>query len=426
MSRPPNLFKRVFLPVVFFFVLTAFLARLALDPEARGFIDPQFLQQWWRVGRVMELAHQDYLHPERVDYQKLADSALNHVLDGLDRYTDYMLPGDYTSFERESDQRFVGVGVEIERRHGRVEIYRVFDNSPAQSVNWQPGDRIVKIGETDVHDYTVPEVADLLRGADGTSVQVTLDTPGKPEPIKSTLSRGGFDVPNVRETELLPGNIGYLRITQFGKQTGQEFSDTLDSWQKVGDLRGLVLDLRDNPGGLLDAAVQVLEPLLPVNKPELVVTTRGRDGQPDGALFTKATGSVHFTGPVIVLMNGNSASASEIVAGALQDKGRAVILGERSYGKGVVQSVMGLGDGGGLRLTTEAYFLPSNRTIQDKGITPDVSMTLTAETSDLLRLERSDLHHEKPAEFAAAFGFNPESDPEIETAANLIEAALVK
>lgn len=420
MSRPPHLFKRVFLPVLFFFVLAAFLARLALDPEARGFFDLQFLRQWWRVGQVMELAHQDYLHTDNVKYDKLADSALDHVLDGLDRYTEYMLPADYQDFLRESDQRFVGVGVEIERRHGSIEIYRVFDPSPAKQVGWQAGDRIVKIGDTDVRDYNVPAVADLLRGADSSSVQVTLERPGEAKPLERTLTRGGFDVPNVRDTELRADGVGYLRLTQFGKQTGQEFAEAVDDLQKKG-MRGLVLDLRDNPGGLLDAAVDVLEPLLPAH--ELVVTTRGRDNQLDGSFFTSGNGDVHFSGPLVVLMNNNSASASEIVAGALQDKGRALILGERSYGKGIVQTVMPLGDGGGLRLTTEAYYLPLGRTIQDIGITPDFPMSLSGEISDLLRLERSDLRYDSPTVFASSFGFAPLADPEIEAAAGLIRAA---
>jgi carboxyl-terminal processing protease len=426
-SRPPSLFKRVFLPVVFFFVLTAFLARLALDPEARGFFDPQFWQQWWRIGQVMELAHANYLHPERVSYDKLADSAVSHVLDGVDRYTTYMLPADYKDFLSESDQRFVGVGVEIERSHGQVEIYHVLPNSPAALGGWKEGDHIVKIGETDVRDYTVPAVADLLRGAENSKLQVTLARPGAPKPIESTITRGGFDVPNVRDEELRSDGVGYLKITQFGKQTGQEFADALSDLQNLSDqqykhpLRGLVLDLRDNPGGLLDAAVDVLEPLLPGG--ELVVSTRGRDGQQDGSLPTTGKGDVHFTGPMVVLINNNSASAAEIVAGALQDQGRAVILGERSYGKGVVQTVMPLPDGGGLRLTTEAYYLPSGRTIQDIGITPDVPMSLSGELSDLLRLERSDLRHKQPDDFANSFGFTPRPDPEIETAAGLICAA---
>lgn len=432
MSRPPNLFKRVFLPVVFFFVLAAFIVRLALDREARGFFDPSFLRQWWRVGQVMVLTHQDYLHGDKVAYSKLADTALDHALDGLDRYTDYLLPVDYQDFIRESDQRFVGVGVEIERVHGSIQIYRVFDPSPAKQAGWRVGDRIVKVGDTDVHDYTVPAVADLLRGADGSSVQVALERPGEAKPLEHTLTRGGFDVPNVRETELRADDVGYLRLTQFGKQTGQEFAEAIDQLQKSaesqkGRLRGLVVDLRDNPGGLLDAAVEVLEPLLPAH--ELVVTTRGRDNQLHDSIYTTGKSSVHFSGPVVVLVNSNSASASEIVAGALQDKGRAVILGERSYGKGIVQTVMGLGDGGGLRLTTEAYFLPGNltqpngRTIQDIGITPDVSMSLSGEMSDLLRLERSDLRHDSTEKFVSSYGFAPTPDPEVEAAAGLIRAA---
>jgi carboxyl-terminal processing protease len=317
--------------------------------------------------------------------------------------------------------------VEIERNHGRIQIYRVLDASPAQAAQWKPGDRIVKIGDTDVRDFTVPAVADLLRGTENSTLQVTLERPDAPKPIQSTLTRGGFDVPNVRDAELRSDGVGYLRLTQFGKQTGQEFADAVAQLQKQAQqqqkdgLRGLVLDLRDNPGGLLDAAVEVLDPLLPAGK--LVVTTRGSDDQVDGSLSTSGQSDVHFAGPMVVLVNNNSASASEIVAGALQDHGRALILGERTYGKGIVQTVMPLGDGGGLRLTTEAYYLPSGRTIQDKGITPDLPMSMSAETSDLLRLEHSDLRHEQPDEFVASFGFAPLPDPEVETADGLIRAA---
>jgi len=436
--RSPNLFKRVFLPVLALFLLTALLVRMAFDRDfdaalradgrvARGLLDGQFWAQWWRVGRVMELAHQNYLQNDKVAYDKLADSALNHVLNGLDQYSDYLTPEEYQDFNRVSNQHPVGIGVEIERRNGSIQIIRIFRGSPAAEKGWQPNDRILAIDGTDVRDFTLTGVTDLLRGAENSSVAIRRERPGE-FTKEETLTRGGFDVPSIRDAEQRTDGVGYLRITQFGKNTGDEFTDTLRGLMGPQGLRGLIVDLRDNRGGLLedDVEVKMLETLLPAHT--TIVTTKGRDGRIVGStLATVGEGDVHYSGPVVVLVNENSASAAEIVAGALQDNRRAVILGEQTYGKGVVQSVIKLDDGGGLRLTTEAYFLPSGRTIQDIGVSPDVPVAQTSDELEALRIQRADLrpdlHRFTPATFAAAFGYAPVADPEIETAASLIRAA---
>lgn len=447
MSRSPNLFKRVFLPVLALFLLAALLVRMAFDREfdealqtdgrmARGLFDGQFWAQWWRIGRVLELTHQNYLHSNKVTYDKLADSALNHVLDGLDRFTDYMTPEDFQEFNRESSQHPVGIGVEIERRNGSIQIIRIFRGSPAADKGWQPNDCILAIDGTDVRDSTVAGVADLLRGAENTTVVVRRERPGE-FTKEETLTRGGFDVPSIRDVEPRADGVGYLRITQFGINTGEEFTDTLRGLMEQG-LRGLIIDLRDNPGGLLEADVEakLLQSVLPDDT--LIVTTKGRDGRVVESLKTPisspppADGSaplnpdVHYSGPIVVLVNENTASAAEIVAGALQDNHRAVIVGSRTYGKSVVQSIIDLKDGGALHLTTEDYFLPSGRSIQDVGITPDVPIAQSVDQHDSLRFQRSDLrpdlHRFTPESFTAAFGYAPVSDPEIETAASLIRA----
>ena len=442
----PNLFKRVFLPVLGLFLAAALLVRLLFDADFRGgvrdaagMLNPQFLKQWWRIGHVMEISHQNYLYDDKVAYDKLADTALGHLLDGADRYSDYMTPREFRDFNNESAQRPVGVGVEIERRNGRVEIIRVFNHSPASLNGWKPNDRIVAINNVDVRDFTVTGVSELLRGPDGTKVTVTRETPGEAEHT-DTLTRGGFDVPNVRDMEKRADGVGYLRITQFGEKTGDDFKERLRALMEPAALRGLILDLRENPGGLLDQTREVLEPLLPPKT--LVVTTEGRKGSAIKSLFTPdADADVSDPGhphdvhlpeingqplPIIVLVNENTASAAEIVAGALQDYHRAIILGARTYGKGIVQSIIDLNDGSGLRLTTEAYFLPTGRTIQDKGITPDVPMAQSADEHDLLRYERSDtrtdLNRFTPEQFAGTFGFAPTPDPQVETAASLIIA----
>ncbi len=448
--RSPNLFKRVFLPVLGLFLLTAFLVRMAFDRdfdtallaggrEVRGLFDPQFWQQWWRVGRVMEVAHQNYLHDNKVTYDKLADSALNHVLDGLDRYTDYLSPESYQEFERESKQHPVGIGVDIERRNGTIQIVRIYRGSPAAEKGWQPNDRILAIDGTDVRDFTVAGVADLLHGPENSKVVVRRERPGE-FTQEETLTRGGFDVPSIRDSEVRPDGVGYLRVTQFGDNTGGEFADTLSGMMGPETLRGLIIDLRDNTGGLLEADVEVkmLQTLLPDNSS--IVTTKDRDGHVVQSLKTplpaappSVDGSpldqpedVHYAGPVVVLVNENTASAAEIVAGALQDHHRAVLVGQRTYGKSVVQSIITLSDGGALHLTTEDYFLPSGHSIPLDGIAPDVFVPQTSDEHESLRIQNSDLrpdlHRFTNATFVAAFGYAPVPDPEIETAASLIRA----
>jgi carboxyl-terminal processing protease len=368
------------------------------------------------------MANHEYIHPDDATYQKLADNALKHVLDGLDKYTYYMPPADYADFQRESDERFVGVGVEIDRRNGRVELTHVFDGSPADKAGWKVGDRIVAINGTDTSDFFESGVRNLLRGPEGTTVRVTRQSANAPNPLpEQTLTRGSVDLPSIRDVTPRPDGVVTMKLTQFGEHSAQEFTDTLREQMKNPNMHGLILDLRDNPGGLLTASVDFLEPLLPAG--QLVVSTRGRDQQPDESFHIKGDGDVHYDGPVVVLVNENSASAAEIVAGALQDTHRAVILGQRTYGKGIVQSVHDLPDHGGLKITTDAYFLPSGRTIQDKGVMPDVPMTLSFEMRDLLEFQKTELRGMSPEDFAATFGFPVQPDPQVETAAGLILAA---
>ncbi len=425
MSSKPSLFKRVFLPVLFLFVLTAFLARLAFDREFYGLLDARFWKQLWRVGRVMEMAHQDYLYADKVGYDKLADSALEHVLDGLDRYSTFYPKQDFEDFSNQSRQRIVGIGVEFERRNGRIEVVRVFNDSPAKRAGWLPLDRIVAVANTSISDLNVTAISDLIKGPDNTTVSITRERNGVIS--QETLTRGGFDVPNIRDSELRADNVGYIRITQFGEKTGAEFTDAMNNLMggAGGGMRGLVLDLRDNPGGLVDSAIDVLEPLLPEGT--LVMTTRGRNNQVISQTFTQGA-PVRFQGPIVVLVNENSASAAEIVAGALKDTRRAVILGTRTFGKGVIQGVFDLHDGTGLRLTTEAYFLPLGSSIQDVGITPDVLLPQSDDEHELQRLQRADVRYFAAEQlgqdqFTRTFGFAPVPDAQVETAAGLVRAA---
>jgi len=417
-SPHPHLFKRVFLPALLIFALAGFGTRLIVDPAFRGFFDPNFWREWWRIGWVMHFAHDEYLHPTVVTYDKLGESALNHLLDGLDRYSTYMSRQDFDDLEREGDQKFVGMGVELERRNGHIQITRVMPGSPAADAHWQAGDSIVAVNDTDAREFTVPKVAELLRGPEGTEVRITRERVGFKDPLVDTVKRRSFDIPTIRETYLRPDGVGYVSLSQFGRRSGEEFSAALRDLEKQG-MRGLILDLRDDPGGLLDSTVEVLNPLLPAKS--LVVFTKGSDDVERKRLFTPG-GEARYTGPMAVLVNDNSASAAEIVSGALQDWKRAVIVGQRTFGKGLVQSLVPLSGGGGVRLTTEAYYLPKGRTIHEKGVEPDVPVPLSDDERLLQRLQRTELRRLTPEEFTRAYGLKPQPDPQLETAAALVLA----
>lgn len=420
MPPSPSLFKRVFLPALLLFALAGFAVRLAVDRDFRGWFDTDFLQAWWRVGYVMNVAHQQYLHPEKVTYDQLGEQALSHELDGLDRYTTYLSPADFANFTNESDQQIVGVGVEIEKWQGRVQVTHIFPGSPADQALWQVGDRIVDIDGTDTRDFNVSQVSERLRGTANTHVKVTLERPGTADLPPSILTREPFEVPSVRDDFPHLEGIAYLRLTEFGRHTAEEFSQQLRALD-TPNISGLVLDLRDNPGGLLNSTPEVLKTLL---KPgQLVTSTKGRyDDGDEWRVPAARSGDEHFSGPVVVLVNEDTASAAEIVAGALQDTRRAVIVGVRTYGKGIVQTVSEMPGGGGLRLTTEAYYLPSGRTINEKGVVPDVIVPLSQAQSDLLRLQRADLRRLSPAEFTQYYGFAPVPDPQLETAVALLRS----
>jgi carboxyl-terminal processing protease len=420
-SSSSQLFKRVFLPALLFFAVAGFATRFAVDRDFRSWFDPAFWHAWMRVGYVMNLAHQDYLHPEAVTYDKLSEHALDHLLDGLDPYTTYLPPNQYRELTDQGNQTRVGVGVEIEKRQGRVQVTHVFPDGPAFSAQWQVGDRIVAIGDTDTRDFSVDDVSKLLRGPEDTQVKVTLDRPGSSDPLVQTLTRHSFDIPSIRDAELYPNGVGYMRLTEFGRNSGEEFSRQLRQFEDQG-MSALVLDLRDNGGGLLDAAPEVLNPLLKAG--QLVTYTEGIAGENDEQRYTTSgAGDVHFAGPMAVLVNENSASAAEIVAGALQVTRRAVLVGQRTYGKGIVQSVVDLGDGSGVRLTTQAYFLPNGTSINAKGIEPNVPVPLSPGQSELLGLQRDDLRRLTPEEFTQFYGFAPQPDPQFETAIAIVLAA---
>lgn len=307
----------------------------------------------------------DYVVP--VKDKKLIDDAIQGMLAGLDPHSAYLDKEGFREMRIGTEGRFGGLGIEVTMEDGFVKVVSAIDNTPAARAGLKTGDLIVRLNEQPVKGMSLNDAVKLMRGKPGTQIVLTLLRDGKP--MKVTLTRAVIKIQSVK-SKLFDKHYGYVRITQFQSNTGDALVSAVDHLKKEshGALKGIVLDLRNNPGGVLNAAVSVSDAFL--NR-GLIVYTQGR--VPDSQLRLSATpGDVINGAPMVVLVNGGSASASEIVAGALQDHHRAIIMGTKTFGKGSVQTVMPMSNGGALKLTTARYYTPSGRSIQNTGITPDI------------------------------------------------------
>jgi carboxyl-terminal processing protease len=320
---------------------------------------------------VMHQVEASYVKP--VTQRQLVTDALRGMLSRLDPHSDYMDEQQYKEMVSVTRGQFGGIGIELTLEGGVPQIISPIDGTPAASAGIEPGDRIVKVDGTPTAGMDAEEVVKRLRGAVGTKVTLTILRRGRP-PFDVALTRAIVRVVSVKSM-LEPGKIGYARISTFVENTPAEFAKAIARIQHEagGRLKGFVLDLRNDPGGLLDSAVDVAGDFLDGGT---VVTTRGRDSEDDHVYTAPVAGDLLHGTPVVVLINSASASASEIVAGALKDDHRATVMGTRSFGKGSVQSIIPLDGQGALRLTTALYYTPSGQSIQDRGIEPDVVVQL--------------------------------------------------
>ena len=319
------------------------------------------------LAGVMQLVQQDYVHP--VDSRDLTDAALKGMLSRLDPHSSYMTEEEFRESKEEMSGKFGGVGLTITDHNGLPTVLSPIDDTPGAHAGLQPGDAIVSVDDQSTLGVDLMEVIRKIRGQPGTVVRLTIQR-GSQSPFEVPLTRQIIELHSVK-SRLEPNDMGYLRISEFGEATPQELSRAISTLQRQagGKLAGVVLDLRNDPGGLLTSAVDVSSDFLNGGS---VVSIRGRNGNDDQSFTAPATGALLPDTPMVVLVNGASASASEIVAGALQDRHRATVMGTQSFGKGSVQTIVPIKDHGALRLTTALYFTPSGRSIQGDGVTPDV------------------------------------------------------
>ncbi len=319
------------------------------------------------LAGVIQLVHKAYVHPVNPD--ELTKDALKGMLNRLDPHSDYMDEQEFKQTQADMDGRFGGLGMQISEQDGVPKVVSPIDDTPAARAGLEPGDDIVMIDHSSTRGVGLRKVVELLRGDPGSTVTITI-LRGKQEPFDVTLTRQIIRVESVK-SQLRPTGIGYIRISQFGGDTSDGFRNAITRLKSdaKGELKGLVIDLRDDPGGLLTAAVDVAGDLLDGGT---VVSIHGRQASEEQSFSAPSRGDMLPGVPVVVLINGASASASEIVAGALQDRHRATVMGTQSFGKGSVQTVIPIKGHGAVRLTTALYYTPSGRSIQDDGITPDV------------------------------------------------------
>ena len=318
-------------------------------------------------GEVIENIKKDYV--DEVDQSKMMDSAINGVLQSLDPYSAYMSPELFKEMQTDTRGEFGGLGIEIGMEAGVVKVISPIDDTPAEKAGIKAGDYIVKIGKEQVQGKTLMEAVKLMRGPVGTSINLTVRRKNVKKPLEFKITRKIIEIKSV-SSEIMSKkkNIGYLRLKSFNENSDNQFLSSIKKFENNSKIIGYIIDLRNNPGGLLTQAINITDFFLDDGE---IVSTKGRKVSETRKFFARKGDEVKGK-PVVVLINNGSASASEILAGALKDHKRAIILGENSYGKGSVQSIIPLKNGGGMRLTISKYYLPSGKSISEIGVTPDI------------------------------------------------------
>tara|TARA_B100000902_G_scaffold399471_1_gene470494 strand:- start:458 stop:1597 length:1140 start_codon:yes stop_codon:yes gene_type:complete len=328
-------------------------------------------------GEVLEKINKEYV--DDVDQSKSMDAAINGLLQSLDPYSTYLSPENFDVIQTETSGEFGGLGIEVTMESGVVKVISPIDDTPASRAGFKAGDYIVKINDLQVQGKTLTEAVELMRGPVGSSIELTVRRKGLKKAITFNLIREVIQVQSVK-SDFLNDSVGYIRLTSFNENSDQQIKKRILDLNKKRNLKGYILDLRNNPGGLLSQAIEISDFFLDNGE---IVSTKSRKKIENRKWFAKK-GDLIEGKPLIVLINYGSASASEIVAGALKDHKRAIILGENSYGKGSVQSIIPLKNKGAIRLTIAKYYLPSGNSISEVGVTPDIEID---ESSDDFKIK---------------------------------------
>ncbi|MBU2537490.1 MAG: S41 family peptidase [Proteobacteria bacterium] len=318
-------------------------------------------------SKVLNLVQENYV--EEVDSQKAIEGAIKGMLFTLDPHSSYMKPDDFKELQVETQGSFTGIGIEITMKDNILTVVSPIEGTPAFAKGLKAGDKIVKIGDEQTQDLSLMEAVKRLRGPKGSEVTISIHRKGWADLKEITLIRDIIPIHSVKSKMLEPG-YPYIRIINFQAQTTTDFKKALTDLEKEGKIKGLIIDLRNNPGGLLDQSVKIADIFIDDG---VIVSTKGRIKEQNSVFYAHGNGG-KYKFPLVVLVNEGSASASEIVAGALQDHKKAVIIGAQTFGKGSVQTIIPMDSGAGLRLTTARYYTPSGRSIQATGITPDITV----------------------------------------------------
>jgi carboxyl-terminal processing protease len=318
-------------------------------------------------SEVLNKIDKEYV--ESINQSDAMDAAINGVLQSLDPYSAYMSPEVFNDMQTETSGKFGGLGIEVGMEHGVVKVISPIDNSPASRVGVKAGDYIVKINDIQVQGKSLTEAVQIMRGPVGSDIKITVRRRGVKKAIIFKITREIIKIESVK-SKYIDKSIGYLRLTSFNENSGDQIKDKIKEFNKKKDIKSYILDLRNNPGGLLSQAIKIADFFLENGE---IVSTKGRKISENRRWFAKK-GDLTKGKTLIVLINEGSASASEIVAGALKDHKRAILVGQNSYGKGSVQSIIPLKNKGAIRLTISKYYLPSGKSISEVGVTPDIEV----------------------------------------------------
>ena len=358
--------------IIFFILLNLFLVKNFLSASEENIYDKIDL-----FGEVLNKINKEYV--EEIDQSEAMDAAINGVLQSLDPYSAYMSPESFENMQTETSGEFGGLGIEVSMEAGVVKVISPLDDSPAYEAGVKAGDYIVKINDIQVQGKTLNEAVEIMRGPVGSDIEITVRRKGVKKALVFNITRKIIKVRSVK-SKIIDNNIGYIRLTAFNENSSNQIKKKINEFNKNENIEKFILDLRNNPGGLLSQAIKITDFFLSSGE---IVSTKSRQENENRKWFAQA-GDILNGETLVVLINNGSASASEIVAGALKDHKRAILVGENSYGKGSVQSIIPLRNKGAIRLTISKYYLPSGESITEVGVSPDI---VVAEDNDNFRID---------------------------------------